>query len=324
MQITKENKQFKIINKFNTVLQNVGPLLALVILLLSLSILSKHFFSINNIFNIIQQSSINIIISLGMMLVIISGGIDLSVGSVLALSGCSMALAATKLGFNPLLAIILGVAVGILCGVINGFVISKTGIPDFIMTLGMLSAVKGIALIITGGLPISRLPKLLLFFGSARLFGYIPISGIVALIMSIVAWFILNYTCLGRAAYAIGGNKEASRAAGIDVAKYKIKFYALMGFFVSIAALVQLGRIYSANSLMGDGKELQAIAAVIVGGTSFSGGEGRVSGTIIGAFIMGVISNGLNLLNVSSFWQQFFIGSLIIVVVVINQLKKNR
>jgi ribose transport system permease protein len=302
--------------------QSFGPLMALLILILVLSLTSKNFFSVNNIINIAQQTSINLIIALGMTIVIINGGIDLSVGSVLALSGCTMALVGTKLGVNPILAILSGIIVGVAIGSFNGFVISRTGIPDFIMTLGMLSAAKGLALIITRGFPITDLPPLLVFFGSSRLFNIFPVSVVVAVIMSILMWFILNYTMLGRCAFAIGGNIEAARAAGINVANYKVKFYALIGFFVSVASLVQVGRIFSANSLMGSGKELQAIAAVIIGGTNLFGGEGTIGGTIVGAFIMGVISNGLNLLNVSRFWQEFVMGSLIILVVVVNQIRK--
>ncbi|MBN2324809.1 MAG: ABC transporter permease [Spirochaetes bacterium] len=302
--------------------QSFGPLMALLILIFVLSLTSKNFFSVNNIINIAQQTSINLIIALGMTTVIISGGIDLSVGSVLALSGCTMAQMSTLLGLNPVLAILSGIIVGVGIGAFNGFVISRTGIPDFIMTLGMLSAAKGLALIITRGFPITDLPPLLVFFGSARVFEIIPVSVLVAVIMSILMWFILNYTMLGRCAYAIGGNIEAARAAGMNVANYKVKFYALIGFCVSIASLVQVGRIFSANSLMGGGKELQAIAAVIIGGTNLYGGAGTIGGTIVGAFIMGVISNGLNLLNVSRFWQEFVMGSLIILVVVVNQIRK--
>lgn len=306
-----------------TEIESLGPLLALLFLMFALSLLSDHFLRVNNFFNIIQQSSINLIIALGMTVVIISSGIDLSVGSVLALTGSSMSLLAVN-GVPPLLAILLGLLLGCLLGAINGFVISRTGIPDFIMTLGMLSAAKGLALVLTRGLPVTRLPRELVYLGSARLFGFLPMAGVVALVMVVLAWFILNYTKLGRAAYAIGGNREAAQAAGIDVRNYKVKIYALLGFFVAVASLVQLGRIYSANPLMGSGMELKAIAAVIIGGTNLFGGEGTISGTVIGALIMGVLSNGLNLLNVSSFWQEFFIGSLIVLVVVLNQLKRRK
>ncbi|MFW6007141.1 MAG: ABC transporter permease [Halanaerobiales bacterium] len=299
-----------------------GSLLVLLLLIFILSILSENFLTTGNIFNIIRQSSINLIVAIGMTVVIISAGIDLSVGSNLAFTGCIIALSAVELNLPPFIAILLGMVVGILVGSFNGFVISRTGIPDFIMGLGLLSALRGLSLVITGGLPISGVPQLLIYFGSGNLLGVIPLPAIVALVMVIVGWFILNYTYLGRCAYAIGGNKEAARAAGINVKNAKVKIYALSGFFVSIAALVQIGRIYSANPNMGSGLELEAIAAVIIGGTNLFGGEGRVSGTVIGALMMGVIGNGLNLLDVSTFWQEFFIGSMIILVVVLGQLRK--
>ena len=311
-----------LIKRFQRV-TNLGPLIALIILVVFLSIFCESFLTVNNIFNVIQQSSVNLIIALGMTVVIISGGIDLSVGSNMALSGSIMALVATQVGLPPFLALLAGMAAGTAVGAFNGFVISRTGIPDFIMGLGMLSAARGLALVLTGGLPISGLPPTLVFAGSTTAFGVIPMSVIVSIIMVSIAWFVLNYSHLGRCAYAIGGNKDAARASGIDVANSKVKIYALLGFFVSIAAWVQIGRIYSANANMGSGQELQAIAAVIIGGTNLFGGEGNIIGTVFGAIIMGTISNGLNLLNVSSFWQEFFIGSIIIVVVVIDQLRRS-
>lgn len=305
-------------------LQSIGPFLALALLVAVLAIVSEPFLSVRNIFNIISQSAVHMIMALGMTVVIISGGIDLSVGSVMALTGSAIALMSTALGYHPVVAIILGLALGVAVGVFNGFVISRTGIPDFIMTLGMLSAARGIALIITGGLPVSGLPDTVTMFGATRLFGVVPMAGVVAVVMAVLVWFILGYTKLGRCAFAIGGNREAARASGINVGNYKVAFYGLIGFCVAVASLVQVGRIYSANPLMGSGQELQVIAIVIIGGTNLYGGQGSIGGTIIGALIMGVISNGLNLLNVSSFWQQFFIGSLIIIVVVIDQLRRRR
>lgn len=305
-------------------LQSIGPFLALVLLVIGLSLVSDPFLSVRNLFNIVSQSSVHMIMALGMTVVIVSGGIDLSVGSVMALTGSAIALLATSVGLPPWLAIALGILLGVAVGMFNGFVITRTGIPDFIMTLGMLSAARGIALIITGGLPVSGLSNAVTMFGATRLFGVVPVAGVVAIVMAVLVWFILGYTKLGRCAFAIGGNREAARASGINVGNYKIAFYGLIGFCVAVASLVQVGRIYSANPLMGSGQELQVIAIVIIGGTNLYGGQGSIGGTIIGALIMGVISNGLNLLNVSSFWQQFFIGSLIIIVVVIDQLKRRR
>lgn len=298
----------------------LGPMIALVLLIIVLSVLTESFFTFDNLFNVVQQSSINLIIGLGMTLVIISGGIDLSVGSVMALVGCSMALISKHWPVPPLFAIALGLLFGVLVGAFNGFVISRTGIPDFIMTVGMLSAARGLALIITGGLPVTGLPEQVTYFGAESI-GPIPVAGIVALVMAVFAWFVLKYTKLGRNAYAIGGNREAARAAGIDVKNYKVYFYAFIGLMVAVAATVQVGRIFSANPLMGARKELEVIAVVILGGTNLFGGQGTIGGTILGALIIGIIGNGLNLLNVSSFWQDFVIGTLIIVVVIIDRLR---
>ena len=195
-------------------IQNIGPFLALVLLVVVLSIVSEPFLSVRNIFNIVSQSSVQLIMALGMTVIIISGGIDLSVGSVLALTGSAMALMATHLGLSPFIAVVLGIGLGVGIGMLNGFVISRTGIPDFIMTLGMLSAARGVALIITRGLPVTGLPSGLTVFGAVRLFGVIPVAGVVAVVMAVIVWFILNYTQLGRCAYAIGGNREAARGAG--------------------------------------------------------------------------------------------------------------
>lgn len=300
---------------------NFVPPLVLFVLILILSLISKNFFSVNNLFNIAKQISVNLIIALGMTIIIINGGIDLSVGSILALSGCTMALLSTKYAFNPILAIFIGIIVGTSIGALNGFIISKTKTPAFIITLGMMSAAKGLSLLLTKGFPVTGLPKIMVYFGSGYI-GFMPCSAIIAIIMSLIVWFILNYTMVGRNAYAIGGNIDAAISSGIDVEKNKIIFYAIGGFLCSIASLVQVGRIFSANSLMGTGKELTAIAAVIIGGTNLFGGAGTVLGTIIGTMIMGIISNGLNMLNVSSFLQELFMGLLIIIVVVLNQFKR--
>jgi ribose/xylose/arabinose/galactoside ABC-type transport system permease subunit len=301
--------------------KNIGPFVALILLILLMSVFSKAFLNIQNLSNILQQSSVNLILGLGMTVVIISAGIDLSVGSVLSLAGVIMALLAISWGFNPFIAILGGVIAGTAVGMLNGFIISSTGIPDFIMTLGMLSAAKGMALVLTRGLPVPNLPAPMVFFGSL-IFGSIPVAPFVALIMAVLVWYVLNFTKLGRVSYAIGGNREAARASGINLGTYKVMIYGLMGFCVAIASLVQIGRIYSANALMGEGLELQAIAVVIIGGTNLFGGEGGVGGTVLGALIMGVISDGLNLLDVSAFWQTFFVGTLIILIVVLDRFRR--
>ncbi len=301
--------------------QGLGPLVALLVLAAILSFTTRSFLSVPNLMNVLQQSAVNLILALGMTVVIISAGIDLSVGSLLALSGCTAALLATRSGLDPALSMVLGILAGTAAGALSGITIAVTRIPDFIMTLGMLSALRGLALILTRGLPVTNLPRALTYLGSARIGGVVPVSIAVAVVMTALVWFILNYTTVGRCAFAIGGNREAARASGINLTKNTTAFYALSGFLSAVAAIVTMGRINSANALMGGGAELSAIAVVIIGGTNLFGGSGSISGTVIGALIFGVISNGLNLLNVTAFWQQMFIGLLIILVVIVNQLR---
>lgn len=301
--------------------QGLGPLVALFLLAILLSLATRSFLSVPNLMNVLQQSSVTLIMALGMTVVIISAGIDLSVGSVLAVSGCAAAILATRSGLHPAFCMLVGMGVGTLCGTISGLTIALTRIPDFIMTLGMMSALRGLALILTRGLPVTNLPPALTLLGSTKIGGVVPVSVTVAAAMTALVWFILNYTTVGRCAFAIGGNREAARASGISLTKYTTAFYALSGFLASVASIVTMGRINSANALMGGGAEMSVIAVVIIGGTNLFGGDGSISGTVLGALIFGVISNGLNLLNVTAFWQQLFIGVLIILVVIVNQFR---
>ncbi|MFP3958677.1 MAG: ABC transporter permease [Spirochaetaceae bacterium] len=301
---------------------NIGPLAALILLVILLSLVSESFLTVRNVFNVLNQSSVQLIMALGMTMVIVSGGIDLSVGSVLALTGSVAALASASLELHPVLAVAAGLAAGAAIGMVNGFVISRTGIPDFIMTLGMLSAARGLALILTGGRPVVGIAPGVTLFGSHRVLGFLPAAVLVAAGMVVLMWFILRSTKLGRCAYAIGGNKEAAKAAGINVGNYKVAFYAVLGLCVAVGGILQIGRMNAANALTGQGWELQVIAIVIIGGTNLFGGEGSIGGTVVGALVLGVISNGLNLMGVSSFFQQLFIGVLIVLVVVIDQLRR--
>jgi len=266
-------------------------------------------------------------------MVIISAGIDLSVGAILALGGCLAAVAMSYWGWNFLLGSLLGVAVATLVGFFNGSIITKGRIPDFIATLGMLGAVRGVALLITGGLPVPShftatalkgyLPEALIWLGSGDI-GPVPVPALVALIMVLITWFVLSRTCLGRSIYAVGGNREAARESGINVDKVKTIVYTLSGLYAGIAGLVMVGRMNSANALMAEGIELNTIAAVVIGGTNLFGGEGSVLGTLIGALLIGVLSNGLNLLDVEPFWQKVINGLLIIIIVVFDQWRRRR
>jgi ribose transport system permease protein len=324
------------------VLLRGGPIIALVLLLAYFSFATPHFATFNNFKNIAQQNAYLIILAVGQTMVIIGAGIDLSVGAVMAISASVMAVLATQkltiLGIaigpiNAWIAMLIGVAVGTLAGSLNGLVIAKGRIPDFVATLGMLEAARGAALLVTGGLPIPShltatelkgyLPDEIIWMGGRELLG-IPTGPLIAFIIVIIGWVILSRTGTGRATYAIGGNREAARVSGIKVERIKILTYTIMGIMAAVAGIVLTGRMNSANALMATGVELKCIAAVVIGGTNLFGGEGSVVGTLIGAIIMGALGNGLNLLNVSAFWQRVVMGTVIVFVVVFDQWRRRR
>jgi len=310
-----------------------GPIVALFLLIIYLSFATPYFFTVGNFLNIIRQSSINAILAVGQTMVIISAGIDLSVGAVLALSASMSAVAVSYWGLNLSVGILLGLGTGALIGFITGVIITKGRIPDFIATLAMMTTARGLALILTQGLPVPShftalklvgyLPQGLIWLGSGDIMG-IPVPALVIVVITILGWLILTSTTLGRAIYAVGGNQEAARISGISFVRTKIIVYTIMGLLTAVAGIVLTGRLNSANALMADGAELQSIAAVVIGGTNLFGGEGGVIGTVIGAFIMGVLGNGLNLLNVSAFWQRVILGLIIVGVVVFDQWRRRR
>ncbi len=310
-----------------------GPIVALFLLIIYLSFATPYFFTVGNFLNIIRQSSINAILAVGQTMVIISAGIDLSVGAVLALSASMSAVAVSYWGLNLSVGILLGLGTGALIGFITGVIITKGRIPDFIATLAMMTTARGLALILTQGLPVPShftalklvgyLPQGLIWLGSGDIMG-IPVPALVIVVVTILGWLILTSTTLGRAIYAVGGNREAARISGISFVRTKIIVYTIMGLLTGVAGIVLTGRLNSANALMADGAELQSIAAVVIGGTNLFGGEGGVIGTVIGAFIMGVLGNGLNLLNVSAFWQRVILGLIIVGVVVFDQWRRRR
>ncbi len=310
-----------------------GPIIALFLLVGYLSAVSPYFRTTSNFMNILAQTSVTAILAVGQTLVIISAGIDLSVAAMMALSGSVAAVAMAYWGWNVWIGLVLGLLVGMLLGLFNGIVITKGRIPDFIATLGMFTTARGVGLLITQGLPVpshitaiqlkAYLPRELIWLGSGGILG-IPVPAIVALAAVILGWFILQHARLGRSALAVGGNREAARVSGINVDRVKIAVYGFSGLTAGIGGLVLTGRLNSANALMGEGTELQSIGAVVLGGTNLFGGEGTVVGTVIGALIMGVLGNGLNLLNVSAFWQRVINGLVIITVVVFDQWRRRR
>ncbi|HBT47861.1 MAG TPA: permease [Peptococcaceae bacterium] len=296
---------------------------ALVLLIVYLSLATPSFLDLNNFLNIARQSSINAILAVGQTLVIIAAGIDLSIGSVMALAGCVMAVAVVKYGVPLFAAVLLALLTGVAAGFLNGYVISRGRVPDFIVTLGGLSAYKGLALIVTDGLPIAGIPAAIVWLGSGDILG-IPVAAVGAAIVAVIGWFLLTHTTFGRAVLAMGGNQEAARVSGINLVRTKILVYCFAGLCAGIASIFMVGRLNSANALMGTGLELSAIAAVVIGGTNLFGGQGGIGGTILGVLTMGVLANGLDLLNISAFWQQVVLGVVIVAVVVFDQWRRRR
>ena len=302
--------------------RQLGTLFVLILLSAALWALSPHFMSLSNWLNIAQQTAINAIIAAGMTFVIISAGIDLSVGSILALSGVMMA-SALQAGAPVPLALLLCLAVGALCGSANGLLIARGKLPPFIATLGMMSVARGAALIFSDGRPVSGFsPGFRAIANGEFLSSPIPIWIMAA--VYIIAHLVLNRTRLGRYTYAIGGNEEATLLSGVNVKLHKTLVYSLAGLLSGLAAILLTARLNSAQPIAGMNYELDAIAATVIGGTSLLGGEGQIFGTLIGAFIMGVLRNGLNLLGVSSFVQQTVIGAVIIVAVLLDMMMKKK
>ncbi len=300
-----------------------GTLIGLIVLCIILWILTPHFFTVSNLLNVTQQTAINAIIAVGMTFVIITAGIDLSVGSIMAFSGVVLA-SALNAGLPIPLAIFIGLGVGLLCGLVNGLLITYGNLPPFISTLGMMSVARGAALLYTQGRPISGFTGDFRFLAVGEILG-VPVPVIIMIIVYLIAHILLTRTKLGRYTYAIGGNEEATLLSGISVKLYKTIVYGLSGLLSGLAAIILTARLNSAQPIAGIMYELDAIAATVIGGTSLLGGEGRIVGTLIGALIMGVLRNGLNLLGVSSFIQQTVIGAVIIIAVLVDMaLKKQR
>ncbi len=300
-----------------------GTLFGLLALCVVLWILTPYFLTVSNLLNIAEQTAIIAIVATGMTFVIITAGIDLSVGSVLAFSGVVMA-KLLHAGVPLPLALAVGVAVGFLSGAVNGLLITLGRLPPFIATLGMMSVARGAALMFTEGRPISGFSDGFRFLATGKLLG-IPMPVIVMLAVYAIAYFLLTRTKLGRYTYAIGGNEEATILSGVNVKLYKTLIYGICGGLSGLAAILLTARLNSAQPIAGMMYELDAIAATVIGGTSLMGGEGNVFGTLIGALIIGVLRNGLNLLSISSFTQQIVIGLVIIVAVLLDMtLKKSK
>lgn len=305
---------------------NIGiiiALLAMCIFLIIFPTTRTTFMTQKNIFNILRQNASNLFLATGMTMVIILGGIDLSVGSVIALSGCVAAGCVVHLGLPEIVAFIIAVAVGALVGMGNGFVICKTDIPPFIVTLASMNITKGIALVYTQGSPIRCMTDAFKFPGAGYV-GAIPVPVILMVIIFAIAALIVNKTRLGRHIYAVGGNAQAAKFSGINVSKVKFFVYTYTGIMAGIAGVIVASRLYSGQPTAGDGAEMDAIAAVVVGGTSMSGGFGRLGGTLIGVLIIGVLNNGLNLMGVDSNWQYIVKGLVILLAVYVDFIRNKK
>ena len=287
----------------------------------ALSVLSPYFLRTNNLLNLLDQSVVVGIVSIGMTFVILTGGIDLSVGSVLGVSGILFGLAMRHVGIGP--AIVFGVAVGAAIGAFSGFLIARFGLAAFVVTLGVMAIGRSLAYIFSGATAISDVPAAL-----GEIFYYrvldIPMNVAILGALYVLAWLYLTYTKGGRTIYAIGSNREAARTAGLNVLGYSILPYVISGALSAVAAVLLSAQILSIDPLAGTALELDAIAAVVIGGASLYGGRGSVVGTLIGVSIMVMIRNGLNLLGVSPFWQGSAIGSIIIAAVLVERLVSAR
>lgn len=295
-------------------------LITLLILIILVSCLNSNFFTVNNIFNILQQTSINAIIAVGMTLVILTSGIDLTVGALFALTG-AIAASIVSVDISPFIAVTAALALGTVIGATTGFIVAKGKLQAFIATLVMMLILRGATLVYTKGSPISLgmedSAEAFESIGTGQIIG-IPTPIWIMCVVFIAAWYLLKYTRLGRYIYALGGNESATRLSGINVDKIKITVYAISGLLCALASTIEVSRLSSAQPNAGTGYEMDAIAAVVLGGTSMAGGRGKIIGTLIGALILGLLNNGLNLLEVDPYYQMIVKGAVILFAVLID------
>ncbi|MFM1654662.1 ABC transporter permease [Brevibacillus sp. B_LB10_24] len=302
--------------------QKLGPFVGLALIVIVLSVVSDNFLTVSNIFNVLRQISINALIAFGMTFVILTGGIDLSVGSILALSGAITA-GLMAGGMDTWLSVLIGLLAGAVMGSINGILISKGKVAPFIATLATMTLFRGLTMVYTSGKPITGLHDGFGMLGKG-FFLEIPMPVIWMLISFAILYFVLKHTTFGRHVYALGSNEEATRLSGIKTDRVKILVYTISGLFAALSGAILTSRLNSAQPTAGTSYELDAIAAVVLGGTSLSGGKGWIFGTLIGAMIIGVLDNGLNLLNVSSFYQLVVKGGVILIAVLLDRSKSNK
>ena len=299
------------------------PFVSLIVLCVVIAALEPKFLSVGNLTGVARQTAVITIMAMGMTVVMVAGGIDLSVGSVMALAGVTGALAMVS-GAPVILGIAVAVAAGAVCGLLNGAAIAALRIPAFIVTLGAMGIYRGAALLVTDGKAVVGLPSGFGYLAEGNLLGLIPVPLVMVLTLAFATHFLLSHTRAGRYGYAIGSNIEAARYAGVRVTRYQMTFYVMLGAMAGLAGAIESARLVTGQPTAGEGYELRVIAAVVIGGGSLNGGQGTVTGTIIGALIMGVLANGANLLGISSFAQQVVIGAVIVLAVTVDEFQRRR
>ena len=302
-------------------IRQYGLLIVFGIICLIISLITPQFLTLSNLTIIVTQVSINALLAFGVTFVIITGGIDLSLGSIVAVTGVTSAMLAHPDSYPVLIPIVMGLLAGLLMGAFNGFIITKSKIAPFIVTLGTMTIGRGLALILSDGRPVSNLSDSFNYLGSGTVFG-IPFLILIFILVFALCSIILSKTILGRHIYAIGGNEQAARASGINIDRVKLSVYSISGLLAGLAGILLASRITTGQPNAGAGFELDAIAAVVIGGTSTAGGRGTMTGTLIGVLLIGVINNGLDLLNVTSYYQQVVMGIIIIGAVIIDSLNQ--
>ena len=304
--------------------RETGIAVVVIAMIMFLSLRTDTFFTASNLAVVARQISLSAIIAMGMTLVILTGGIDLSVGSVVAITSVIVGLVMVRMNMPIWLAIIAGIMVGVVVGLLNGIMIVKTKVPPFIITLGMMGLARGAALVITKGSSISGFPPSYLDIGQGFIFNLIPIPVVIAVVLAIIVHIILSRTAFGRRIYLLGSNEEAALLSGININSMKVAIFTICSALAAVEAVIETSRMATGQPASGSGYELAAIGAVIIGGASLLGGEGTILGTMLGAILLGLITNGLILMGISSYWQQVFSGVIIILAVALDTWRRSQ
>ena len=312
----------KKIQKSN-ILRNYGLIIIFLAVVVILAIAAPTFRKPMNLLNVVKQASVNGILAFGMMIVVITAGIDLSTGSIVGFSGVCAALFAHPGEYPLIVPVMIGILTGLACGCVNGFLIARMDIPPFIATLGLMTSGRGVALLFSNGRPINDLSDSYLFLGAGYILG-IPVPIVILIILAVVMYLLLNNTPFGRHVMAIGGNEQAARISGINVVAVKLGVYAIAGVLSAVAGILMSARISSGQPNLGVGYEMDAVASSVIGGVSLSGGIGTIWGTVCGALVIGIINNGMDLLGINTYWQQIVKGMIIVVAVLLDRLKNRK